>query len=227
MIVVSSSVREAAPGFRLGQACPAAFLLCLGLLAGARGTILYRIGCRRALLRETDDALAALREAVRAGFSDPERMLTDPDLESVRSTGIRSGFEVVSIDGMTVHEYASSRVAPYCSASTQQGAEVGNLHVLPACGAGRGAGGGGEGAAASADGLRFLPTQERRVTRGHGESPLPSGRAIGSDVRSSFPWRTSSISSARKPSACHLAAVSRRDGKRSEWSFEKENHHGR
>ena len=54
-------------------------------LGNARSTILYNLGCGYSLLGEADRALEALRGAVDAGYSDAERLVDDPDLESVRS----------------------------------------------------------------------------------------------------------------------------------------------
>jgi C-terminal processing protease CtpA/Prc len=55
--------------------------------------------------------------------------------DAQHEAGIRPGLEIVSLDGIPVHEYADTRVAPYCSASTPQGAEVLNYSYYLLCGA--------------------------------------------------------------------------------------------
>jgi carboxyl-terminal processing protease len=51
------------------------------------------------------------------------------------SLDLRPGLEILRIDGVPVHEYARARVAPYHSASTPQGAEVGTYSFYLLCGA--------------------------------------------------------------------------------------------
>lgn len=84
----------------------------VGDLGRARALILYRVGGWQALLGRTDAALATLREAVRAGFSDPERLLADPDLESVRAA---DGFQLVLAQARAAARRWSSPVfeSPY------------------------------------------------------------------------------------------------------------------
>ena len=47
-------------------------------------TALYNLACAYALVGATERALAALEEAVEAGFGGPEWMAKDPDLTSIR-----------------------------------------------------------------------------------------------------------------------------------------------
>jgi Flp pilus assembly protein TadD len=47
-------------------------------------TSYYNLGCSQALLGQKEDALESLERAVEIGYDDPEFMLTDEDLASLR-----------------------------------------------------------------------------------------------------------------------------------------------
>jgi C-terminal processing protease CtpA/Prc len=55
--------------------------------------------------------------------------------DSLLEEGIRPGLEIISIDGEPVHDYARTHVAPFHSASTPQGADVGTYSFYLLCGA--------------------------------------------------------------------------------------------
>jgi carboxyl-terminal processing protease len=76
------------------------------------GTLLYHLACGHALLGETRESVAALRAAVAAGFGDPERLMEDPDLASVRSD---PGFQsLVAKLRATLHRWEGQAFAtPY------------------------------------------------------------------------------------------------------------------
>jgi C-terminal processing protease CtpA/Prc len=57
--------------------------------------------------------------------------------DSLLEQGIRPGLEILRIDDSSVHEYAKTHVAPYHSASTRQGSEVGTYSFYLLCGAPR------------------------------------------------------------------------------------------
>lgn len=48
------------------------------------GSAWYNLACCLALLERKDDAIAALEQAVKGGFTDANHMKSDPDLESIR-----------------------------------------------------------------------------------------------------------------------------------------------
>ena len=54
--------------------------------------------------------------------------------ESLIKSGIKPGIEILSIDGLPVHQYAKEFVAPYHSSSTQQGWDVGTYEFYLLCG---------------------------------------------------------------------------------------------
>ena len=63
------------------------------------------------------------------------RVMIDAVLDdSLRKQGIRPGLEILKVDGVPVREYAESRVAPYTSASTPQGATVATYEFYLLCG---------------------------------------------------------------------------------------------
>lgn len=47
-------------------------------------TVRYNLACSLALLSRTEEALDALEKAVALGYEDPEHLLADPDLASLR-----------------------------------------------------------------------------------------------------------------------------------------------
>ncbi|MBD3337320.1 MAG: hypothetical protein GF355_17545 [Candidatus Eisenbacteria bacterium] len=55
--------------------------------------------------------------------------------DSLVDEGLRPGLEVLTVDGIPVHEYAQTYIAPYHSASTPQGAAVGTYSFYLLCGA--------------------------------------------------------------------------------------------
>lgn len=48
-------------------------------------TVMYNLACSHAQLKQASEALAALRQAVVLGYSDLDYLISDPDLESLRS----------------------------------------------------------------------------------------------------------------------------------------------
>jgi len=54
--------------------------------------------------------------------------------ESLKKSGIKPGIELLSIDGIPVHQYANEFVAPYHSSSTSQGWDVGTYELYLLCG---------------------------------------------------------------------------------------------
>lgn len=73
-----------------------------------RATALYNAGCSYALAKQTNKAVAALREAFDEGFDDPEQFAEDTDLNSLRAD---PGFQKLMDDVMSSGEAESERRA--------------------------------------------------------------------------------------------------------------------
>ena len=67
-------------------------------LEDERPGVLYNLACQYSMAGETGKAVAALEEAVAAGYSDSRHMQSDADLENIRETpGYRRLLEVVDV----------------------------------------------------------------------------------------------------------------------------------
>ncbi len=58
--------------------------LTLARLQPRDPTVHYNLACSYALLGKKEEAFSELKKAVRLGYSDPDHMRADPDLESLR-----------------------------------------------------------------------------------------------------------------------------------------------
>lgn len=78
--------------------------------AAAYGTAIYNLGCALSLKNETEPAIAALREAVEAGFSQLNLIQTDSDLNNLRETASFKAFveEIPKLRAVSLKRYISA-----------------------------------------------------------------------------------------------------------------------
>jgi len=84
--------------------------------------------------KELEDELSG-RPPLRTALIEDKAIIVEVLSASLREKGIRPGFEIVQIDGVSTREYAEKRVAPYESASTKQGLQMRTFTQALLCGA--------------------------------------------------------------------------------------------